>query len=153
MRTHLRWKNVLYWVTTILGPASFVMGGVIQLTHAPEVAATLNHLGYPLYFATILGIWKILGAITTVVPGLPRLKEWAYAGFVFDLTAAAASHAYAGDAPSDIGAPLAFLVPVLVSWALRPDSRRLAVAEAPRQHDGFGIGRNHPGRAFAGARG
>jgi uncharacterized membrane protein YphA (DoxX/SURF4 family) len=152
MRTHPRLKNVLYWVTTILGPASFVMGGVIQMNHAPEVAATLNHLGYPLYFATILGIWKILGAVATVVPGLPRLKEWAYAGFVFDLTAAAASHAYAGDAPSDIIAPLVFLVPVLLSWALRPDGRRLVVAEAPRQHDAFSMRRN-PGRAFAGARG
>jgi uncharacterized membrane protein YphA (DoxX/SURF4 family) len=143
----------LYWVTTILGPASFVMGGVIQLTHAPEVATTLNHLGYPLYFATILGIWKILGAVTTVVPGLPRLKEWAYAGFVFDLTAAAASHAYAGDALSDIIAPLVFLVPVLLSWALRPDGRRLAVTEAPRRSDAYDMRRDQPGRAFAGARG
>src|SRR5690349_12868929 len=104
------------------------MGGVMQLTLAPEVVKTLQHLGYPAYFAIILGIWKIGGAITTVVPGLPRLKEWAYAGFFFDLTAAAASHAFSGGTVIDIVAPLGFLGLVLASWALRPASRRLGVA-------------------------
>ena len=126
-----RLRNLAYWITTVLGPASFVMGGVIQLTGAPEVAATMSHLGYPLYFAKILGVWKILGAVAVVAPGLPRLKEWAYAGFVFDLTAAAASHAYAGDPVADIIAPLAFLGMVLASWALRPESRRLASSATP----------------------
>ena len=49
------------------------------------------HLGYPLYFITIIGFWKVLGAITLLAPGFPRLKEWAYAGIFFDLTGAAAS--------------------------------------------------------------
>jgi hypothetical protein len=75
-----------------------------------------------------LGVWKVLGAIVIVVPRLPRLKEWAYAGFVFDLTAAAFSRAAVGDSAADILAPLGFLALVLASWALGPASRTLAAA-------------------------
>ena len=85
----------------------------------------MTHLGYPLYFASILGMWKLLGAIAIVAPGLPRVKEWAYAGFFFDLTAAAASRAFVGDSSADVIAPLVFLVLVLASWMLRPPSRKL----------------------------
>jgi uncharacterized membrane protein YphA (DoxX/SURF4 family) len=119
-------KTIAYWTTTILGPASFVIGGVLNLTQSQEVAAAMSHLGYPLYFASILGTWKLLGAIAIVVPGFPRLKEWAYAGFFFDVTAAAASRAAVGDSAADVIAPLAFLALVVASWALRPASRKLA---------------------------
>jgi hypothetical protein len=119
-------KSVAYWVTTILGPSSFIIGGVLSLTASEQVTAGLSHLGYPVYFATILGTWKVLGAIAITAPGLSRLKEWAYAGFVFDLTAAAISHASVGDSTTDIVAPLGFLALVLASWALRPASRTLA---------------------------
>ena len=121
-------RNSAYWVTTILGPSSFVIGGALSLTGSDQVLSGLNHLGYPAYFATILGVWKLLGAIAITLPRFPRLKEWAYAGFVFDLTAAAISHASVGDSTGEIIAPLMFLALVLASWALRPDSRRL---EAP----------------------
>jgi uncharacterized membrane protein YphA (DoxX/SURF4 family) len=84
------------------------------------------HLGYPAYFAVILGTGKLAGAIVTVIPGTPRLKEWAYAGFFINLTAAAFSRAAVGDAPAETIAPLMFLALVLASWALRPPSRRLA---------------------------
>jgi uncharacterized membrane protein YphA (DoxX/SURF4 family) len=124
-------KTVAYWTTTILGPASFVIGGVLNLMQGPEAAATMHHLGYPLYFASILGLWKLLGAVAIVVPGFPRLKEWAYAGFFFDLTAAAASRAAVGDGAADIAAPLVFLALVLASWALRPASRMLAAPPVP----------------------
>jgi uncharacterized membrane protein YphA (DoxX/SURF4 family) len=119
-------RTIAYWGTTILGPASFVIGGVLGVTHETSVMATLQHLGYPPYFATISGAWKILGALTIVAPGLPRLKEWAYAGFFFELTAAAASRAYVGDSTADVVAPLGFLALVAASWALRPAGRRLA---------------------------
>jgi uncharacterized membrane protein YphA (DoxX/SURF4 family) len=78
-----------------------------------------------IYFATILGIWKLLGAIVIVIPRFPRLKEWAYAGFFFDLTGAAASHAFSGDGPALIAQPLLFLALVIPWWALRPSSRKL----------------------------
>jgi uncharacterized membrane protein YphA (DoxX/SURF4 family) len=124
MSTHAR--TIAFWVTTIFGPASFVIGGYLHLTRDPQVMATLAHLGYPVYFATIMGVWKLLGAIAIVVPGLPRLKEWAYAGFFFDLTGAAATRAFVGDSAADILAPLVFLALVAASWALRPASRALS---------------------------
>jgi uncharacterized membrane protein YphA (DoxX/SURF4 family) len=118
-------KTVAYWVTTILGPASFIMGGLLFSTRSAQVMATLAHLGYPIYFASILGVWKVLGAIAVVIPRFPRLKEWAYAGFFFDLTSAAASRFFVGDGVTDILAPIAFLALVIASWALRPESRKL----------------------------
>lgn len=54
-------RTIAYWGTTILGPASFVIGGVLGVTHETSVMATLQHLGYPPYFATISGAWKLLG--------------------------------------------------------------------------------------------
>jgi uncharacterized membrane protein YphA (DoxX/SURF4 family) len=119
-------KLVAFWVATILGPASFAIGGYLHLTRDPQVMATLAHLGYPAYFATIMGVWKLLGAIAVVVPGLPRVKEWAYAGFFFDLTGAAATRAFVGDGVADIAAPLVFLALVMASWALRPATRTLS---------------------------
>src|SRR5215471_3328451 len=101
-------KTAAFWTVTIFRPASFVIGGVINLKGGPDVAATMSHLGYPPYFAAILGAWKLLGAIAITAPGFPRLKEWAYAGFVFDLSAPAASRAAVGDAAADIVAPLVF---------------------------------------------
>ena len=76
------------------------------------------------------GLWKLLGAIAITVPGLPRVKEWAYAGFAFDLTAAAMSHASVGDSTGEIVGPLVFLALVTASWALRPASRKLTAAPA-----------------------
>lgn len=125
-------RRVAFWATTLLGPSSFVIGGVLHLQGGKEVIAGLHHLGYPTYFASILGVWKILGAVTITVPGLPRLKEWAYAGFFFDLTAAAASRAFSGDGVGDVVAPLVFLALVMASWALRPQSRMLPAANASR---------------------
>jgi hypothetical protein len=122
-------KTIAYWTTTILGPTSFVIGGVLGLSHSDQVISSLTHLGYPAYFGTLLGAWKLLGALAITVPGLPRLKEWAYAGFVFDLTAAAISHASVGDGGGEVAAPLVYLALVLASWALRPASRRLASPE------------------------
>jgi uncharacterized membrane protein YphA (DoxX/SURF4 family) len=124
-------KTVAYWTTTILGPASFVIGGVLNLTQSEQVTSTLAHLGYPAYFALILGTAKLAGAVVTVVPGLPRLKEWAYAGFCFELTAAAFSRAAVGDAVPDIVAPLVFLALVLASWALRPANRTMELQPVP----------------------
>ncbi|MGF2075421.1 DoxX family protein, partial [Enterococcus casseliflavus] len=89
-------RAIAYWIATILGPASFVIGGTLFLMGAEQPSTALAELGYPLYLLKILGVWKILGAVTAVAPGLPRLKEWMYAGFFFELTGAAASHALAG---------------------------------------------------------
>jgi len=119
-------KNAAFWVATIFGPTSFVIGGVINLLGSPEAVEGLRHLGYPAYFGVLLGAWKLSGAIAITLPGFPRLKEWAYAGFFFDLTAAAISHTALNDSIIDIVAPLGFLALVIASYMLRPDSRRLS---------------------------
>jgi uncharacterized membrane protein YphA (DoxX/SURF4 family) len=120
-----RMTTIAYWITTIFGPASFVIGGFLFVTHGEEQVMQLSHLGYPSYLLTILGVCKLLGAIVIVIPRFPRLKEWAYAGFFFDLAGAAASYALAGDGPALIAQPLVFLALVIASWALRPPSRKL----------------------------
>jgi hypothetical protein len=116
-------KTIAYWITTGLFAALFLASGGAELASAPAVVAAMRPLGYPPYFLTILGTWKVFGAGALLAPRLPRLKEWAYAGIFFDLTGAAASHAFSGDPPGKIATPLVFLVIAAASWALRPPSR------------------------------
>ncbi len=122
----MRARTIGYWITTSLVALSLVAGGILDLSGAPDVAATMSHLGYPAYVAAILGAWKLLGAIAILAPGAGRVKEWAYAGIVFDLTGAIASHASVGDSVAQYAAPIVLLALAATSWALRPASRRLA---------------------------
>ena len=84
-------------------------------------------LGYPVHILSILGVCKLLGAVVIVAPGLPRLKEWAYAGVFFELTGAAASYVLHGEITSDLAAPLILAALAMISWALRPEGRVLGV--------------------------
>jgi uncharacterized membrane protein YphA (DoxX/SURF4 family) len=120
--------KVAYWIVTALTAFAFLSGGAMDLMHPPEMAQGMAHLGYPAYFMTILGLWKVLGALAVVVPGFPRLKEWAYAGMVFDLTGATYSHAASGDDVGKIVTPLVLCAIVAASWALRPEGRKLKSA-------------------------
>jgi uncharacterized membrane protein YphA (DoxX/SURF4 family) len=116
-------KNIAYWATTVLVAFS-MSGGIAQLARVPGVVdGFVRILGYPPYFVTILGFWKVLGAIAILAPRFPRLKEWAYAGIFFDLTGAAASSAAVGGGAFHIIAPLICAVLTVASWALRPPSR------------------------------
>jgi hypothetical protein len=114
-----------YAITTVLAVLAFTGSGVANLLHVAHVAADMGHLGYPSYFMTILGAWKIFGAIAIAAPRLPRVKEWAYAGMIFDVTGAAASRAAASDGAAMVLVPLGIGVIVAISWATRPASRRL----------------------------
>ncbi len=104
------------------------------LTNGREMVVTgtpiddvMAHLGYPAYFARILGIWEVLAGITLLAPRFPRLKEWAYAGIFFSMTGAAASRVVRGHDASHIVAPLVFAGFAVTSWALRLQSRTLGV--------------------------
>ena len=114
-----------YWITTVPLALAFVGSAIFDLSRAEESRALFEGLGYPLYFATIIGIWKALGALVILAPRFERLKEWAYAGMVFDLSGAAISHAVVGDAAGKILVPGILLGLTLASWALRPPDRRL----------------------------
>jgi uncharacterized membrane protein YphA (DoxX/SURF4 family) len=119
-------RTVAYWLTTVLVVFVFAYGGILDLQRPPQIVELIKRLGYPPYLCTILGTWKVLGAIALLFPWTPRLKEWAYAGILFDLTGAAASHFAVNDSARDIVTPLIIALVAVASWALRPASRRLA---------------------------
>jgi hypothetical protein len=85
----------------------------------------MAHLGYPLYFLTLLAVWKFLGVITILIPKFTLLKEWAYAGFFFAMTGAIYSHIASGDAVKELFPPLLLLVLTMVSWYFRPANRKV----------------------------
>ncbi len=119
-------SKLAYWVPTVLFSLALTMSGLMAATHQAPMVAAYTHLGYPVYFMTILGVAKLLGAATLLAPGLPRLKEWAYAGFVINMVSAAASHLASGDPAGNAVAPVVLLGLLLASWHLRPEDRRLA---------------------------
>ncbi|MEM9194990.1 MAG: DoxX family protein [Myxococcota bacterium] len=123
--TSSRGRTIGYWVTTVLFCLPMVGGAIFDTLRPPEVVEGFQHLGYPLYFAPMLGVAKGLGVIAVLAPKFPRLKEWAYAGFTFDLIAASASHAALSDPIPDIIVPIVILGLMFASYFLRPDSRKL----------------------------
>jgi hypothetical protein len=133
-----------YWVTTGLFAVLFLAGGLAELAATPATVEATRALGYPEYVVRLLGLWKLLAVPAVLAPRFPRLKEWAYAGAFFDLTGAAASHAFSGDPPGKIVTPLVFLLLAAASWALRPPSRswrpgptppKAAPGAAPLEHE------------------
>jgi uncharacterized membrane protein YphA (DoxX/SURF4 family) len=120
-----RSRTIAYWVTTGLVAAELLVGGVMDVLQMSFVRAVIERLGYPDYFLIILGIWKLLGVVAVLAPGLPRLKEWAYAGLVFNMTGAVASHLAAGEGAETVVAPILITGLAFASWALRPPTRRL----------------------------
>jgi uncharacterized membrane protein YphA (DoxX/SURF4 family) len=122
-------RIIAYWVATALLTSELLLGGIWDLLRVPQVLGIIHRLGYPSYFLVILGVWKLLGAVALIVPRFPRLKEWAYAGAFFDLTGAVLSQLAVG--LIDVGLliyPMAMTGVALMSWALRPSSRRLSAS-------------------------
>ena len=121
----MKLKSISYWVVTAMLAFFIGSGGAAELAHVPGNIEGLVQLGYPAYFATIIGFWKVLGAIAILAPGLPRLKEWAYAGIFFNMTGAAATGVFTHSAAWHVIVDLALTALTVASWALRPPSRRL----------------------------
>ena len=119
-----RRRTIAYWVTTLLIATECVVGGMWGILRLPPFFAIMKHLGYPDYFSAIIGVWYVLAGVAVLVPRFPRLKEWAYAGLVFNYTGAAASHLAVGDGAGALVAPIIFTGLVAASWALRPSARR-----------------------------
>ncbi len=118
-------RRAVYWTTTTLIALSFLSGGIAYLFRADATLRGMLELGYPPYFLTILGAWKLLGGVAILAPGYPRLKEWAYAGIVFDLSGAAFSHLAMGQPLWHVVVTVTLLGITLVSWALRPEGRKI----------------------------
>ena len=128
--TRMNARPAAYWITTTLIALAMLSGGAAYLLRVAEPLRGMAELGYPAYFVTLLGIWKVLGGLALLAPRFPLLKEWAYAGIAFDLTGAAFSHAAVGDPGAKVIVPLVLLAITAASWALRPASRRLVAAAA-----------------------
>jgi uncharacterized membrane protein YphA (DoxX/SURF4 family) len=115
-----RGRVVAYWVTTVLVAAELAVGGVWDLLRTDYVRDVVEHLGYPTYLLTIMGVWKLPGAIVLLVSRFGRLQEWVYAGAVINYASAVASHVIIGDGLRAIGAPTALLALTIASWLLKP---------------------------------
>jgi hypothetical protein len=120
-------NKIIYWVATIWLSLGMVSTGIVQLIPLEEEAEKMTALGYPLYFITLIGIWKLVGVVAVLMPGYPLLKEWAYAGFFFLMSGAVFSHAAVGDQASEYFGPTLLLVLTVISWYMRPAERKVMI--------------------------
>ena len=121
----------IYWISTAWLALGMVSTGIVQLMRSKQGqggADMINHLGYPVYMLTLLGICKILGVVVLLIPGYRILKEWVYAGFVFIMAGALYSHIASGDAAKELFPSLLLLLLTLTSWYFRPTNRRIVLA-------------------------
>lgn len=119
-----------YWILTSLFCLAMGAAGVMNLMGVEAQQEAMANLGYPAYLMTILGVAKVAGVIALLIPRMPLLKEWAYAGFTFDLLGASASHALSNHSVPEIVVPMVVLGIAFGSWWLRPAGRRLAISNA-----------------------
>lgn len=122
-------NKIIYWIATVWLSLGMVSSGIVQFIKMQEEVDLFNDLGYPLYFLSILAVWKFLGVITVLMPKFPLLKEWAYAGFFFAMSGAIMSHIASGNSAGEIFPPVLLLVLTITSWYFRPANRKLASAQ------------------------
>lgn len=118
-------NKIIYWVATIWLCLGMVSTGVVQLMKLKEEVDVFTNLGYPIYLLTILGVWKVLGVVAVLIPKVPLVKEWAYAGFFFAMSGALISHIAVGDSAKEMFGPSLLLILTVVSWYFRPVDRKL----------------------------
>jgi uncharacterized membrane protein len=119
-------NQIIYWIATGFLALGMLAGGVQQLLQiGGYVEIIVNQLGYPVYVLSILGFWKIMGVIAILLPKLPLLKEWAYAGFFFAMSGAAASHMALGQPFGEVVPSLILLTMTVASWYFRPIERKI----------------------------
>ena len=117
--------KIIYWISTAWLALGMVSTGVVQVLQVEEEVDFIIRLGYPRYFLTILGIWKLLGVIVLLLPKFPLLKEWAYAGFFFAMSGAVFSHIAKGNPIGEAGPSFLLLTLTILSWYFRPADRRM----------------------------
>jgi DoxX-like family len=121
-----RVRLIAYWIFTLLVVFENTAGFVWTVLKIDYLRVSLAHLGYPQYFANILGPWQLACAAALIAPRFPLVKEWAYAGAFFNYSSAFISHMFVHDGPDKWIAAVVFAVFTVASWALRPADRRLA---------------------------
>lgn len=120
--------KIVYWVATAWLSLGMTSTAIVQLLKKQEEVQMMHKLGYPDYFLTIIGTWKILGVIAVLAPRFPLVKEWAYAGFFFAMSGAVFSHMAVADGAKEFFGPTLLLVLTVISWYFRPAERRLISA-------------------------
>ena len=118
-------RKIVFWGATALVALDALYAAFTYLMAFPETVENFRHVGYPQQLRVLLGIAKLAGAVVLVVPRLPTLKEWAYAGFTITWIAASVAHYLAGDGPLVL-LPVALLGLLAVSYVTRPADRRTA---------------------------
>lgn len=128
--------KIFYWLATGVLAFGLLASGIQQLLRmeiegalAPPFAWGIEQLGYPVYMLTILGIWKVLGAIIILIPKYPLLKEWAYAGIFYLFTGALFSHFASGHPWQEFVPATTLLILTIISWYLRSADRRILRSE------------------------
>ncbi len=124
-------NKIIYWISTIWLALGMLSTGGVQLLKQKTGAGgvdMITQLGYPIYFLTILGIWKLLGVVAVLIPKFPLLKEWAYAGFFFAMSSAILSH-IGNSTVNKIFPSLLLLILTALSWYFRPTDRKIVPAK------------------------
>ncbi|HTQ65761.1 MAG TPA: DoxX family protein [Puia sp.] len=106
--------NIIFWITTIIFCGFMLFSAISEIRNPEEAKEIIHHLGYPDYFNPFIGFMKVLGVIALLVPGFPRLKEWAYAGFFFDLLGAT----YSQIATDGFMPQIAFMLVFFLVWGI-----------------------------------
>jgi DoxX-like family len=124
-------RTVAYWGATGVVTIVPLLAAFAYLTTSPEAVENFRHVGYPQQLRVLLGVAKLAGAIVLLLPRLPLLKEWAYAGFTFMWIAASVAHYLAGDKPLFL-LPITLIAVLAVSYVTRSPDRRIS-ADARRE--------------------
>ncbi|MGW1887234.1 DoxX family protein [Streptomyces sp. NPDC001970] len=140
-----RIRPIAFWFTTFVIVFELIAGSAWNLLTIDWIEAQLDHLGYPDYFAYILGVCQFGAAVTITVPGFRLIKEWAYAGIFFMWSGAVVSHLALDDGLVSWGPPLMFLAFAVASWALRPADHRLLETRLRRDRPAD-VGQDRTGR-------
>ena len=118
-------NKIIYWVSTLWLALGMLSTGIVQLLNVKGETEFILALGYPAYFLTLLGVWKILGVVAVLIPKFPLAKEWAYAGFFFAMSGAIFSHIAMGNGIQELFGPSLLIVLMIVSWFYRSADRRI----------------------------
>jgi len=127
----MKMKDIVYWIATAFVALIMTASGVLSVLHAPMFMKALAHLGYPSYFSNLLGLGKLIGVVVLLLPGLKKLKEWAYVSFGITILSACYSHYSSGDGWLALE-PLVTLAALVVSYQTRPATRELSVDDLQR---------------------
>lgn len=122
-------NKIIYWIATVWLSLAMLASAVQQIFNIGGFVEIMAKLEYPAYFATILGIWKVLGVAAILLPRFALVKEWAYAGFFFVTTGAVFSHVAMNESFAEIMPGLLLMLMTIASWYFRPANRKLIINE------------------------